>query len=114
MRGDVPADPVDQAGREQRKRLAVRQPAGIREEILQALAQLERADSARSHPELYPVCVPQPGGTGAGGAGRADKGAVHREAEGGPGGNPAENPAHRAGDEQSAGVRGAEREDGAF
>lgn len=105
---------MDQAGREQRKRLAVRQPAGIREEILQALAQLERADSARSHPELYPVCVPQPGGTGAGGAGRADKGAVHREAEGGPGGNPAENPAHRAGDEQSAGVRGAEREDGAF
>lgn len=45
MRGYVPADPVDQAGRNQGTCLAVYQPVGVREEVLPALAQPQGADS---------------------------------------------------------------------
>lgn len=57
MWGHVPTDNVDQAGWNKGTRLAMCEPLGIWNKILQALPQFERTGSASSHFELYSIGI---------------------------------------------------------
>ena len=94
MRGHVPANYVDQTGWNERTRLAVHQPVGVREEVLPAFPQHQRTGSAPSDLELYPVSISEQGRNLKGNTGCAEKGSLHRGTQREPRNDPAENPAY--------------------